>query len=108
MFNIVHVANISNVGYHLGYLTSYTLSNPTYLKSSPTFKFVQFQNSHFLAGWGTTSFGGPTSKVLMETTLKVRPISECQAAFAEVTEKQLCTYGKNTDACQVGTELNAI
>lgn len=51
-------------------------------------------------GWGTTSFGGPTSKVLMETTLKVRPISECQAAFAEVTEKQLCTYGKNTDACQ--------
>uniref|UniRef100_A0A8D8RCZ6 Venom serine protease 34 n=1 Tax=Cacopsylla melanoneura TaxID=428564 RepID=A0A8D8RCZ6_9HEMI len=51
-------------------------------------------------GWGTTSFGGPTSKVLMETTLQVKAISECREVFRDVWDKQLCTYGKNTDACQ--------
>ncbi|KAI5748292.1 hypothetical protein M8J77_023923 [Diaphorina citri] len=51
-------------------------------------------------GWGTTSFGGPTSKVLMETSLSVKPVSDCQEVFHDVSEKQLCTYGKNTDACQ--------
>lgn len=66
---------------------------------------IRLQNHFYISGWGTTSFGGPTSKVLMETTLNVKPISECQAVFGEVTDRQLCTYGKNTDACQVGTDI---
>ena len=58
-----------------------------------------------LSGWGTTSFSGESSKVLLEVLLPIWTQSECKAALngRVFTEKQLCAGYKQggKDSCQV-------
>lgn len=57
-------------------------------------------------GWGTTEYGGPRSKVLLQTNLNIVSIQECQSILDEGNGNiddltQYCTLTQNTDACQV-------
>lgn len=53
-------------------------------------------------GWGTTSFGGPRSSVLMKTYVNIIDMSYCNATYGSQVswDTQYCTYGEGTDACQ--------
>ncbi|XP_046828197.1 venom serine protease-like [Vespa crabro] len=51
-------------------------------------------------GWGTTSFGGPKSDVLMKVDLHVISTKQCNKKFPDVRNNQLCTFDKGKDACQ--------
>ncbi len=56
------------------------------------------------SGWGTTSYSGSTSDVLLEVQLPVWNQDECVSAFTQpITEKQLCAGYKEggKDSCQV-------
>lgn len=53
------------------------------------------------AGWGTTSFGGPKSEVLMKVNLHVITQKKCNQKYSNITSNQICTYDEGKDACQV-------
>ncbi|XP_050544251.1 transmembrane protease serine 9-like [Daktulosphaira vitifoliae] len=59
-----------------------------------------------VAGWGTTSYRGPTSTVLMEAPVPVVENAECKRAYANkktvIDERTLCAGYKagGIDACQ--------
>ncbi|XP_049806154.1 venom serine protease-like [Schistocerca nitens] len=64
------------------------------------YTYTDFQGVTVQAlGWGTTSFGGPLSDVLMETNLTVISPSACDSNAA-TAEYRVCTYRNGTDACQ--------
>ncbi|XP_055837756.1 venom serine protease-like [Episyrphus balteatus] len=54
-----------------------------------------------ICGWGTTSFGGSTSKSLLKATLSVITYQVCQQYYNQVENSQICTYGDGKDACQL-------
>jgi len=55
-----------------------------------TFNGYNFDGKALTAvGWGTTSFGGPSSSVLLKTSLNV--ISNTQCQITDVNK--FCTYG---------------
>lgn len=68
----------------------------------------KFENSGlFIAGWGATSFKGPTSTVLLEGIIKAVPKDECQAKFSSfknvvITPQKICARDMQdkVDACQ--------
>lgn len=51
-------------------------------------------------GWGTTSFGGGKSEVLMKVNLHVISTHECVKFQPKASIKQICTYDKDKDSCQ--------
>lgn len=51
-------------------------------------------------GWGTTSFAGAKSEVLMKVNLHVITNHECVKFQPKASEKQICTYEKGKDSCQ--------
>ncbi|KAL2749493.1 venom serine protease-like [Vespula maculifrons] len=51
-------------------------------------------------GWGTTSFNGAKSKVLMKVNLHVITQKKCSQQYLNITSNQICTYDKGKDACQ--------
>lgn len=54
-------------------------------------------------GFGTTSFKGSTSEILLETTLKVVNFDTCDAAWGKgrlKRESQLCATAPGADTCQ--------
>uniref|UniRef100_A0A182RVI6 Peptidase S1 domain-containing protein n=1 Tax=Anopheles funestus TaxID=62324 RepID=A0A182RVI6_ANOFN len=51
-----------------------------------------------IAGWGTTSFGGPMSTVLRKTTLNVLENGSCSAPY--VNDQKICTFAVGRDSCQ--------
>uniref|UniRef100_A0A182PP22 Peptidase S1 domain-containing protein n=1 Tax=Anopheles epiroticus TaxID=199890 RepID=A0A182PP22_9DIPT len=51
-----------------------------------------------IAGWGTTSFGGPMSTVLRKTTLNVLQNAICTAPY--VNDQKVCTFAVGRDSCQ--------
>ncbi|XP_023246420.1 proclotting enzyme-like [Copidosoma floridanum] len=71
---------------------------------------ANFENKQAtVIGWGTTSFGGATSYVLLEVKVPIWPLSECVDKFTqEISDKNLCAavYTGNGDACQVRTEMS--
>lgn len=57
-----------------------------------------------VTGWGTQSFGGPVSKVLMEVSMPVWTHQQCKDSFAQrITSNVLCAggYEGGRDSCQV-------
>lgn len=56
------------------------------------------------AGWGLTSEGGKTSRLLQETRLKVLEEEECkendQIGKLFKPDSMMCTFAPGTDACQ--------
>ena len=53
-------------------------------------------------GWGTTSYGGSTSDVLLEVEVDLYSQSECQAAYngETITERMVCAARDGKDSCQ--------
>lgn len=53
-------------------------------------------------GWGTVEHAGPKSDVLMKANLDVVDIATCKHTFGNdtVSENQICTFRRGTDACQ--------
>lgn len=61
-----------------------------------------------VAGWGTTSYGGPVSKTLLKTDTYVIANSVCAAKFPEASSNDfICTLNEGHDSCQYdsGTSL---
>lgn len=57
-----------------------------------------------VTGWGTQSFGGPASDVLMEVSMPIWKNDNCQERFIErIGESVLCAGAKEggRDSCQV-------
>ena len=53
-------------------------------------------------GWGTTSYGGSSSDVLMEVEVPVVTKETCTAAMTGITDSMICAGGvAGFDACQV-------
>ncbi|XP_075167270.1 venom serine protease 34 isoform X2 [Haematobia irritans] len=52
------------------------------------------------AGWGTTSFGGQQSSVLLKTTLDVISREKCQNLIHYLPSGAFCTYTPGRDTCQ--------
>ncbi|XP_055531866.1 venom serine protease-like [Wyeomyia smithii] len=64
-----------------------------------SYSTYDFQNLDVdVAGWGTTSFGGPQSTTLRRTTLKVLTNNNCNVQY--VTSSKICTYSPGKDTCQ--------
>jgi len=62
---------------------------------------VSFWPSFFL-GWGTLEFGGLPSSKLQKVSLDVITTAQCKQTYGDiVTDKQICTYKDQRDACQV-------
>uniref|UniRef100_A0A0P4WFI2 Peptidase S1 domain-containing protein n=1 Tax=Scylla olivacea TaxID=85551 RepID=A0A0P4WFI2_SCYOL len=54
-----------------------------------------------VTGWGTMSFQGTLSPVLLEAQLPLLTTEECQQYLGgNITDNMLCTYDKGKDACQ--------
>ncbi|ROT71278.1 Venom serine protease 34 [Penaeus vannamei] len=54
-----------------------------------------------VTGWGTTSFQGELSDVLLDVELPVLTTAECKAFYGDrVTDNMMCTYEPGSDACQ--------
>ncbi|KAL9919804.1 uncharacterized protein ACN427_001605 [Glossina fuscipes fuscipes] len=52
-------------------------------------------------GWGTTSFGGQQSSVLLKTTLDVIPRNQCEKLTSlPLTRNIFCTFTSGRDTCQ--------
>ncbi|MFJ8660784.1 serine protease [Streptomyces sp. NPDC093795] len=52
-------------------------------------------------GWGTTSFGGPSSDVLRTVALRTMSNPACASrGMEQVTPTQICTYSPGRDTCQ--------
>ena len=53
-------------------------------------------------GWGTTSYGGDSSDVLLEVEVPVVSKETCTAAMSGITDSMICAGGvAGFDACQV-------
>jgi len=54
-------------------------------------------------GWGTTSYSGKSSDVLLEVTLPVWDLDDCKEAYTQpITDRQICAGYKEggKDSCQ--------
>ncbi|XP_046644536.1 proclotting enzyme-like isoform X2 [Daphnia pulicaria] len=59
--------------------------------------------SAFVTGWGTTSYSGQASEVLLEVILPIWALADCQKAYTQpISEQQLCAGYKagGKDSCQ--------
>lgn len=54
-----------------------------------------------LPGWGTLFPGGATSDVLRKVNVNVISQASCRNDISTVTPRQVCTYARGKDACQV-------
>lgn len=52
------------------------------------------------AGWGSISFGGPQSSLLLTTRLDVISAEECRRSLGAFPPATFCTYTPGRDTCQ--------
>lgn len=68
------------------------------------YRNTDFTNAYLdIVGWGTTSFAGPKSTVLLKATVVADSQSDCVKYYSSLTSNQICTkpqYNSNSDACQ--------
>ena len=56
-------------------------------------------------GWGTTSYGGSSSDVLLEVEVPVVTKETCAAAMSGITDSMICAGGEEgKDGCYVNDE----
>jgi len=53
-------------------------------------------------GWGSTSYGGPSSNVLLKVNLNIlsNTNAQCKATYPSIASSQMCTYTPSKDTCQ--------
>lgn len=57
-----------------------------------------------MTGWGTTSYSGQASDILLEVILPIWKLEDCKNSYTQpISEKQLCAGYKQggKDSCQV-------
>ena len=53
-------------------------------------------------GWGTTSYGGDSSSVLLEVEVPVVTNDQCKTTMSGITDGMICAGGvEGKDGCQV-------
>ncbi|KAM0726093.1 Venom serine protease 34 [Formica fusca] len=52
-------------------------------------------------GWGLKEFGGTKSTTLQKVNLNVISLKNCTEYYPDVTDKNICTYTKGKDTCQM-------
>ena len=53
-------------------------------------------------GWGTTSYGGSSSDVLLEVEVPVVTNDQCKTTMSGITDGMICAGGvEGKDGCQV-------
>lgn len=59
-------------------------------------------------GWGSTSFGGPSSDVLQKVNLNAlsNTNTQCTNTYPNVAASQMCTFTSERDTCQVNCDCN--
>lgn len=61
-----------------------------------------------VAGWGTTSFGGALSNVLLKAYVNVISNTQCAADFPQASSNNfMCTFTPGKDTCQYDSGTNA-
>lgn len=61
-----------------------------------------------IAGWGTTSFGGPVSDKLLKTEVRVIDNPTCKVSFTQASSYNfMCTLTPGKDSCQLDSGTNA-
>nr|ACO10399.1 Trypsin-1 precursor [Caligus rogercresseyi] len=61
----------------------------------------EFEGEVVVSGWGTTYFHGPTSPVLLSTTLEITSRKQCSVAYpGKIDESMICAYTEGKDSCQ--------
>lgn len=66
------------------------------------FTSQSFENTSVeAAGWGTTSFAGPTSSTLKKVSLTVISNTKCGQSYPQISHSEMCTYTHGKDTCQV-------
>ncbi|XP_035210949.1 proclotting enzyme-like [Stegodyphus dumicola] len=61
------------------------------------------ERNAFVAGWGTTSYGGPASAKLQEVQLKIWENNKCKQVFRRdvpITQVNLCAGDGSKDSCR--------
>lgn len=55
-------------------------------------------------GFGSTSFGGPSSNVLLKVNLNVlgNTNTQCKGTYPSISSSQMCSFTSQKDTCQVG------
>lgn len=67
----------------------------------PTLGDLHEAKNAVVVGWGTQSFGGPHSDILMEVTVPIWNNSQCQAVYAhKIYDTVLCAGTTDHDSCQ--------
>uniref|UniRef100_A0A1A9W0W5 Lectizyme n=1 Tax=Glossina brevipalpis TaxID=37001 RepID=A0A1A9W0W5_9MUSC len=65
------------------------------------FKAFQLNDQVLATGWGTTSFGGPQSSILLKTTLDIIKSDKCEKlTLLSLTKNIFCTFTPGRDTCQ--------
>lgn len=69
----------------------------------PPSNIVLEGQSAFVTGWGTTSYSGQSSDILLEVILPIWALADCQKSYTQpISEQQLCAGYKagGKDSCQ--------
>ncbi|KAI9564714.1 hypothetical protein GHT06_008455 [Daphnia sinensis] len=83
--------------------TKATFNNDIWPICLPPSNIVLEGQSAFVTGWGTTSYSGQSSDVLLEVILPIWALADCQKAYTQpISEQQLCAGYKagGKDSCQ--------
>ncbi|XP_057369709.1 serine proteinase stubble-like isoform X1 [Daphnia carinata] len=83
--------------------TKATFNNDIWPICLPPSNIVLEGQSAFVTGWGTTSYSGQSSDVLLEVILPIWALADCQKAYTQpISEQQLCAGYRagGKDSCQ--------
>jgi trypsin len=74
---------------------------PVQLDTGADPSFLEAGNNVIVMGWGHTSYGGPSSNVLLEVEIDVISTAKCQESyFATITDRMFCAARANKNMCQ--------
>jgi trypsin len=74
---------------------------PVQLDTGADTSFLEAGNNVTVMGWGHTSYGGPSSNVLLEVEIDVISTAKCQESYLPtITDRMFCAARANKNMCQ--------